>query len=142
MFLLDTNVISELFRPAPNPAVLAWYDQTPQRELFLSAITVAELDQGVALLPEGRRKASLREAVTALVEVDFRDRVLSFDLAAAWRYGSFVEARSCQGLSVSVNDALIAAIALSRRYVLVTRNQKDFSGVTELKLVNPFEPSV
>lgn len=142
MFLLDTNVISELFRPTPNPAVLAWYDQTPQRELFLSAITVAELDQGVALLPEGRRKTLLREAVTTLVEVDFRDRVLSFDLAVAWRYGSFVEERSRQGLSISVNNVLIAAIALSRRCVLVTRNQKDFSGVAKLKLFNPFESPV
>ena len=67
-----------------------WYDQTPQRELFLSTITVAELDQGLALLPGGRHKTALREAVMTLVEVDFRDRVLSFDVAAAWQYGSFV----------------------------------------------------
>nr|WP_234910037.1 type II toxin-antitoxin system VapC family toxin [Synechococcus elongatus] len=137
--MLDTNVISELFRPIPNPAVLAWYDQTPKRELFLSAITVAELDQGVALLPEGRRKEGLRAAVTTLVEMDFRDRVLSFDLEAAWQYGVLVEARSRQGLSVSVNDALIAAIALSRRCVVVTRNQKDFCGVAALQIFNPFE---
>lgn len=138
MYLIDTNVVSELFRPRPDPGVLDWYDRTPQREMYLSTITVAELYQGLALTPPGQRRDAIYGFILTLLDIDFRDRVLAFDLPAARVFGQFIGERVRQGLHVRENDALIAAIALARGMTVVTRNRKDFCGLTDLPLLNPF----
>ena len=86
MIVLDTNVISEPMRPAPAPAVITWIAQLPEQDLALTAVTAAELQFGVARLPEGRRRTGLARAVAALLTEDFAGRVLAFDLTAATHY--------------------------------------------------------
>ena len=83
MILIDTNVISELMRPRPDPVVLDWFGQQTPTDLHLSAVGEAELRRGAAILPEGRRRERLIAAIDAMVSEDFAGRVLPFDSAAA-----------------------------------------------------------
>ena len=126
--LLDTNVLSELLRARPEPAVLAWFAvQTPD-SLVVSAVTQAEMLLGVRLLPAGRRRQQLQQALQAMFREDFGGRVLPFDTAAAADYADVVHARRNAGRPISQFDAQIAAIALCRGAGLATRNVADFEG--------------
>ena len=80
--LLDTNVLSELLRPLPAPAVLTWFARQPAPDLMVSAVTQAEMLLGVALLPKGKRQQNLQAAVTAMFDEDFAGRVWPFDGAS------------------------------------------------------------
>lgn len=137
MIVLDTNVVSELLRSTPDRRVLAWTDLQRTSELAVTAITAAELRYGIARLPEGRRKAALDRAVTAVLEQDFADRVLPFDLAGARQYGQLVADRERAGHPVSTADGEMAAICRARGAQLATRNVEDFTG-TGVELVNPW----
>ena len=122
MILLDTNVLSECMRPAPAPVVVDWLDaQDPQR-VWICAISRAEIELGIALLPEGKRKRGLRQAATTLFTLDFPGRCLSFDASAASAYAQLVAHRTQLGQPISVEDAQIAAIALATGLTLATRN--------------------
>jgi predicted nucleic acid-binding protein len=137
MILLDTNVLSELMRPEPHAGVLRWIDAQLPRELFISAVTRAEMEYGLALLPAGRRKDCLR-AGTAQMFAEFSGRCLPFDERAATYYGTLVTARVRAGRPIEVEDGQIAAIALARGLTLATRNTGDFADIDGLKLVDPF----
>ncbi|GLV48845.1 ribonuclease VapC [Thermus sp. LT1-2-5] len=139
MILLDTNVLSEFIRPQPSERVVAWLDRQSPERVWVSAISRAEMELGLALMPEGKRKRALREAIRAMFEEDFAGRCLPFDEAAAVHYGGIVAARQRKGRPISVEDAQIAAIALAHRMTLATRNVADFSGIPGLRLVNPWE---
>ena len=138
MIILDTNVISELTRPVPDSGVIAWLDSQPAEETAVTAITVAELRYGVRRLPDGRRKAELSEAVSALVDTDFRGRVEAFDVLAAEQYADVVTTRERAGLPISMSDAQIAAICRVLNATLATRNTADFTG-TGVDLINPWK---
>jgi predicted nucleic acid-binding protein len=137
MILLDTNVLSELMRREPDPIALAWIDSRPEHQLYVCAITRAEIELGIALLPEGRRKDGLRAAAERMF-AEFSGRCLAFDEAAAAHYGRLAAARSRAGRPITVEDAQIAAIALAGGMVLATRNNADFAGIDGLALVDPF----
>jgi toxin FitB len=139
MIVLDTNVVSELMRPAPQPAVVAWLDRQRGREVFLTAITVAELLYGVARLPVGRRKRTLQSLVAAMIDEDFDHRVLAFDELAAVHYADIVTRRDRAGRPISAADAQIAAICRSSGATLATRNVSDFSA-TAVTIVDPWSP--
>jgi toxin FitB len=139
MILLDTNVISELMRREPNPAVLAWIDARPRHHLHISAVTRAEIELGIALLPDGRRKDGIRAAAT-LMFGDFSGRCLAFDEHAASRYAGVMAARIRAGRPISVEEAQIASVALAWRLALATRNLGDFSGIDGLSVIDPFQP--
>lgn len=139
MILLDTNVLSELMRPSPESKVLRWVDSHAEAEIWISAVTVAEIRLGVALLPKGKRKKLLADLAEAMFQEDFPDRCLPFDCSAAAEYASIVATRTRQGRSISVEDAQIAAIACTGGLMLATRNTKDFSGIDGLILVNPWD---
>lgn len=139
MIILDTNVLSELTKTQPNETVLAWADSVHGPVAATTAITVAELLYGVTRLPDGRRKAVLRDAVRQLIDVDLGGRAYPFDYAAAVQYASIVSDRVAAGRPISVSDAQIAAICRSRGATLATRNTKDFNG-TGFEIVNPFTP--
>jgi len=138
--LLDTNILSELMRPRPFPAVMEWLDTQPVDQLFTSAVTLAEIELGIALLPEGRRKADLYFAARKMF-TEFTDRCLPFNDLAAQQYGQLVAARIAIGRPISVEDAQIAAIAIAHKLPVVTRNIKDFNSIDHLKLINPWELS-
>ena len=137
MILLDTNVVSELMRPVPAPAVMSWLAAQPAASLFISAVTEAELRYGVTLLPEGRRRADLMAAVDAMLAEDFTGRILPFDSAAAVAYAAIAAGRRQEGKPISQFDAQIAAIAQSRGAELATRNVSDFEGC-EVEVINPW----
>ena len=127
MVLLDTNVVSELMLASPNQDVLAWVDNQPSRELFVTAVTEAEIRTGIAFLPEGARRQGLLDAVERILGDLFADRVLPFDSAAARAYAEIAAARRAAGRPMSQSDCQIAAIALSRGMAVATRNVRDFS---------------
>ena len=137
MILLDTNVVSELMRRAPDPSVMAWIDGKPQYSLYVSSVTRAEVDLGIAILPEGRRKQGLQAAALRMF-AEFHGRCLAFDEPAASRYAVLVSARMRAGRPISVEDAQIAAMALAGGFVLATRNVGDFEGIDGLSVVDPF----
>ena len=135
--LLDTNVLSELLRVRPADSVLAWFAQQPANSLFVSAVTQAEMLLGAQLLPAGKRRVQLERALEAMFSKDFGERVLPFDAAAAAAYAKVVVTRRGVGRPISQFDAQIAAIALSHRASLATRNVADFEGCG-LTLSNPW----
>lgn len=138
MILLDTNVISELVRPDPDPAVIAWLDAQQSSEVASTAITMAELLYGISRLPEGRRRRRLGEAVETAIEDDLGARIEPFDASAARDYAEIVSARESAGRPIASADAQIAAICRRLRARLATRNTTDFEG-TGIETVNPWQ---
>lgn len=136
--LLDTNVLSELMRPEPSAAVLAWFQRHPQARHCISAVTQAEIMLGLERLPPGQRKDALHGAALAMFEADFADHILPFDTAAAHRYALIVSGRLSIGRPISTEDAQIAATALQHQLPLVTRNTRDFEHIPALQLINPW----
>ena len=126
--LLDTNVLSELLRATPDSAVLDWIDAQPANDLFVSAVTQAEMLLGAGLLPAGQRRKRLEQALKAMFQEDFAGRILPFDSNAAAHYSAVVATRRRAGSPISQFDAQIAAIALSHRLGVATRNVSDFAG--------------
>lgn len=138
MIIVDTNVVSELMRPAPSEAVLMWVAAQPAARLFTTTITQAEILFGVALLPEGRRRSGLATAAKQMFVEDFADRVLPFDAVAADAFAPIAGMRRQQGRPMGAFDAQIAAIAASRGAALATRNVSDFLNCG-LTVLNPWE---
>lgn len=138
MILVDTNIVSELMRAEPAPQVLRWLDAQPAEVLTLSAITVAELVFGLEQLPQGHRRSQLQNALLEQIELNFPDKVLAFDHAAAFRYGRLAADLRRRGISIGQSDAIIAAIALHHDATLATRNVRHFEPCG-VRVVNPFD---
>lgn len=136
--LLDTNVLSELLRLRPEPAVLAWFARQPAERLMVSTVTQAEMLLGAALLPAGKRRTQLEQALAAMFDQDFAERLLPFDAAAARAFAALVPMRRAQGRPISQFDAQIAAIARAHGTALATRNVADFEGCG-VRLLNPWQ---
>ena len=137
MFVLDTNVISELMGPAPNYAVTVWTARQATATLFTTAISEAELRHGVEILPKGRRRDALDVGVERMLAEGFTNRILPFDSEAARVYAVAAAARRCVGLPISQADCQIAAIASARGMAVATRNVPDFAE-TGVEVVNPW----
>ena len=137
MTLIDTNVISELMRLSPTPAVLEWFGREAATDLYFSAVGEAELRRGAAILPAGNRRESLVAEIDAMVTEDFAGRVLPFDSAAAVAFAKIFADRHGGGRPISFPDCQIAAIALSRGMTIATRNVRDFED-TRIQIVNPW----
>ncbi len=129
MIILDTNVVSELMRPLPEPSVLRWVNRQVSDTLWLTSIAVSELLFGVARLPEGARKRQFAQAMADLLEHEFIGRVLPFDLESAVVYAELVARREREGKPVAMADAQIAAICIANSAALATRNQRHFAGL-------------
>ena len=138
MFVLDTNVISELMRPAPEPAVEAWVTSRRAGDMYFSAVSEAELRYGVTILPAGRRRDALAAVVDGLVREDFAGRVLPFDSVAAEAYAEIAATRRRAGRPVSQADCQIAAVARARGFAMATRNVRHFTGMG-IEVVDPWE---
>jgi predicted nucleic acid-binding protein len=138
MILLDTNVLSELMKPDPESRVTTWLDAQLENEVMLSAITLAEIDLGIAILPDGMRKEALSQLAVDLFR-EFDLRILPFDYKAAPQYAKLVAQARAIGRTISVEDAQIAAIAIVNDLTLATRNTKDFEFIANLVCFNPWE---
>ncbi len=138
MIVLDTNVISEVMRPHPSEAVVAWLNQQPGTNLFITSISLAEIGYGLRVLADGQRRRNLQNRFEEFVSQGFEYRILNFDAAAARVYSEIMGYKKEIGSPMSFPDGQIAAIALANRFKLATRNIKDF-GHCGLDLVNPFE---
>ena len=136
MILLDTNVISEAMKPAPERAVRDWLDAQAAETLFLSSVTIAELSFGIAALPKGRRKDNLIAGLEGLLAL-FAARILPFDTAAAQRYGELAAKARIAGRGFPTPDGYIAAIAATQGFVVATRDASAFAAAG-LKVINPW----
>ena len=139
MIILDTNVISEIPRDSANPNVIAWFDRQSLSTLWLTSITVAEMNYGTALMPEGKKRRATEQLNEVYVDEFFKDRIAHFDLDCA-RYFALQAAKAkAQGLEVrGFADAAIAAIAWSKGFKVATRDVAPFKAM-ECDVINPWD---
>ena len=137
MIILDTNVLSELMRPAPSVEVVRWVGAQPVAQLFTTAITEAEMFYGIELLAKSRRREGLLVAAEAMFTEDFAGRILGFDSEAARAFAKIATRRRLAGRPISQADAQIAAIVETHNATLATRNGADFESA-EIRLVDPW----
>lgn len=137
MIILDTNVLSEILRPTPEPRVLAWLANQPRASLFTTTVTRGEILYGIRLLSDGKRRQGLWYAAQAIFNEDFAGQVLSFDVEAADSFADIAASRRGAGKPISQFDAMIAATAHSRGASLATRNTKDFEDCG-VDIINPW----
>ncbi len=136
MILLDTNVVSEAMKPAPDDAVRAWLDEQAAETLYLSSVTVAELMFGIGALPKGRRKDKLADALDGVMKV-FVDRILPFDVDAARRYADLAVKARAAGKGFPTPDGYIAAIAASKDFAVATRDASAFDAAG-VEVIDPW----
>lgn len=138
MFVLDTNVVSELMKPQVEPSVESWVAAHARSSLYITTLTQAEILYGIAILPKGARQQRLQTLAQAMFQEDFAGKILPFDRAAARLYAAIAAHRRAKGIPVSQFDAQIAAICRAHQAVIVTRNVNDFTDCG-LDIVNPWE---
>lgn len=135
--LLDTNVLSEVTRPAPDTRVLDWLDGLDEDRSFISVVSIAEIRRGVALMDEGRKREALAEWLARDLPQRFEQRVIPVDEPVALAWGDLMGLAKRRGRVLSSMDGLIAATAIARELTLATRNTKDFEGFG-LELLDPW----
>lgn len=135
-FLLDTNVISELVRPMPEPKVRAWVAATDENLLYLSVLTLGEIRKGLLTLKDASRRVHLEAWLDSDLVLRFAGRILAIDQAVADRWGRLA-AQEMAGSLLPVIDGLLAATALHHNLTFVTRNTKDVAA-TGVPLFNPW----
>lgn len=141
MFLLDTNIISELMITPPhnpNANVDAWIDEQIVETLFISSITVAEIAFGIEILAKGKKKENLTSEFENYVLHFFENRILSFDKNSARAFALLTAKARKQGLTIGLADAYIGAIAHSNKLTVATRDTSPFEAMG-LKVINPFD---
>ena len=134
--ILDTNVISEEMKPSPDPAMHRWLQRQPLPTIYTTAVSLAELMQGIAVLPDGRRKQDLQLAARRVLGL-LPQRILPFDESAAVEFADIVAERRRLGLPMGTMDAQIAAIARARGMTVATRDAADFAN-TGVTIINPW----
>jgi toxin FitB len=139
MIVVDTNVLSEAMRPADSrsPRAFAWWREQPIGVLFTTTITLAEILAGIAILPEGKRRAQKLAAAEQIFATVFPQRILPFDETAARIYASMITVRRKLGRSTDPFDMQIAAIAKAHNMVVATRNVPDFDEIG-VEIVDPW----
>lgn len=138
MILIDTNVISELWKPIPNETVLKWVDDQTIETLFLSAITAAELRFGIAAMPSGKRQTVLNRRLEREVLPLFSGRVLPFDVNTSRAYADLMATAKVSGRAIGVADGYIAATASANNLVVATRDANPFIAAG-VRVINPWD---
>ncbi len=138
MFLLDTNVLSALMYPVPPAVVVRWIAAQSYDELFTASVCQAEVLAGLAIMPQGRRRHRLEQAAEMMFGDDFAGQILPFDTGATESYAHILVNRRRAGRPIATEDLMIAAIARSRDFSVVTRNIDDFNGCGVI-VINPWE---
>ena len=136
-FLIDTCVISELRKETPSPAVLKWFATVDEEELFISVLTLGEIEYGITILPSGRKQSAIMRWFEEL-KSHFKYQSINVTPEIASRWGLMRGNMQRQGISISVVDGLIAATAIDNNLLLVTRNVNDFKN-SGAKIFNPWE---
>jgi predicted nucleic acid-binding protein len=139
MIVLDTNVLADLMSSSPEPAVRRWLALQPSPQLFTTSISMAEILQGIELLPRGKRRDRLFVAAQTMFTGFFPGRVLPFHEDAARAFAPIAANRRMLGRPISLFDAQVAAIAQAHGATLSTRDISDFEGCG-IPLVNPWQP--
>jgi predicted nucleic acid-binding protein len=137
MILLDTNLVSEPWKPKPDPHVVAWIDAQAVETLCLSAVTVAELRFGIAAMPEGKRRKVLHERLEGDLLAVFAGRILPFDLEASRAYADLMAKAKIEGRPITMADGYIAAIAASRGLSVASRDVAPFQAAG-VPIINPW----
>ncbi len=136
-YLLDTCVISELVKPAPNRKVVDWLNEVPSKTLFLSVMTIGEIEKGLTELPDSKKKVRLTVWLNTLLN-EYQERILPVDLMVAENWGVLQGNAEMAGAPMSSIDSLLAATTYTHNLTLVTRNESDFvPGITPI--VNPWK---
>jgi toxin FitB len=138
MFVIDTNLVSEIFRPVPDAGVVQWFALTERDKLFLPSVVIGELYLGVDLLPAGKRRDSLAGLIGEFIDDGGDDNILPFGAHEAMHYARIAGRRKSIGRPIHVIDAQIAATAASTGFAVVTRNVRDFEECG-IAIVNPWE---
>jgi toxin FitB len=137
-FLLDTNCISELTRPTPDPRVLDWMQAADETLLHLSVLTLGEIRKGIAGLPQGKRRTQLEVWLERNLQARFAGKILPIDAQTADRWGQLAAEAKKKGKPLSAIDGLLAATALQHNLTIVSRNVRDFAP-TPAAVLNPWE---
>jgi predicted nucleic acid-binding protein len=137
MIVLDTNVLSEVLRPAPEPRVVDWLKDQPRTSVFTTTLTRGEILYGIRLLPAGKRRDGLWDAAIKIFDIDLAGQVLIFDNVAADEFAQISASRRAAGRPITQFDALIAGTTRSRGAKLATRNVADFEGC-DIEVINPW----
>lgn len=138
MIVLDSNVLSEILKPAPHANVLRWLNRQAPDTLFITTVTIAENLFGVEAMPDGKRKEVLRAAYEELY-ANFQGRVLPYDEPAARQYSAIAAQARRAGRGFPVPDGYIAAIAAARGMYVATRDTGPYLAVPCLKVIDPWE---
>jgi len=138
MIVLDTNVISEFMREAPDPAVILWLDGQPRASIWTTSINVYEIRLGLHSMPAGKRRKSLALAFEHLLTETIQGRIAAFDLEAAQQAADLAAARMARGRPGDPRDTMIAGIVLASHATLATRNVKRFEDIAA-SVVNPWQ---
>ena len=138
--LLDTDIISNVTKPVPSAALIAWMSRQADNDLFISSLTVAEIRRGILEKPAGRKRRELEQWFSGPEgpQALFAGRVLPFDEKAALIWARLMADGTAKGRPRSPLDMIVAAVAEANDCVVVTENERDFAG---LKIVNPLRAS-
>jgi predicted nucleic acid-binding protein len=137
-FLLDTNIPSEMTRPRPQSSVSRWLDDADDDHLYFSVVSLGEILKGVTVLPEGKRRRQIQQWLDETLRPWFQGRILPVNEPIAERWGVLASECQLKGRPLKVADGLIAATALEHDLAIVTRNVRDFGGLS-VKIFNPWE---
>ncbi len=135
--LIDTNVLSEVAKPAPATRVLEWLDKLDEDRSFISVISIAEIRRGVALMDSGRKRDALDAWLSHDLPLRFEQRMLPVEEKVAFAWGDLMGSAKRSGRGLLSMDGLIGATALAHELTLATRNKRDFQGFG-IDLFNPW----
>jgi len=136
-YLLDTNIISELIKPTPNSNVVSFLDSLNEDDVFISVITIGEIQFGIQKLPSSKKKEQLLSWLYADLLARFHNKVVDIDVETMLLWGEVSQQLKAKGTPMPIMDLLIAATCLKGNYMLITRNEKDFTHL-DIEITNPF----
>lgn len=136
-YILDTNILRELYIPTPDEKFKKWFIKQDQESFYITTFNVAEIRYGIEKLPQSKKRQDIEHWLSNILLPNFSSRILGFDLNSAQAWGAMTARNMKAGRPRPHMDSLLASIALAHDMALVTRNVKDFSGL-DIELVNPF----
>jgi predicted nucleic acid-binding protein len=139
MIILDTDVLSALMRQTPEKQVVAWLNEQPRTSVWITSVTVLEIQFGLQILPVGRRRSILTKAFEIVLTDKISARIAPFDAAAAQYSAGLMASRHKKGRPVELSDTMIAGIVLACHASLATRNVPHFEELS-IPVVNPWAP--